>query len=846
MLAESSPQTTEAQVAGRQLGPACVQLSSSDAPADALVGAIALAPPLNPAPASPLSAAPSGSFEVNQVVDNVPGASILPGPCRVLGTCIPEDKSLLRHKDDRLIWLIRLARVDPKHPKRRQDYMPAPFFMSLSDLQDALDGVAVHVLKFAKEKMLTDDDLLRAAPDEKARQKVAKRLQERDERWEIIRPLVTYGDESKAVRPALDVLLSSSLGADVRARAKNVGCSPTTIYNLLHRYWAGRSRRNALLSDYSKVGAPGVSKAQNKKLGRKTRLCAKDPNWPEGYVLDKGKGPDSEKVKGSDKLKLAQGYRLIKSGCGPFKAYLLTMSIHWAWHDILPDGTKKARLFPRKDRPTYSQFLRWGRKLNKDKSVSEILCGARRWTQKVGSRGGSVRDQVATVMHMYVFDGTSCDVYLTSMRSRLKVLPPMTRLVVKDVRTGLVMGWYCGWLPPSPRTALLALLCAAKSKVAPLARLGIKIADSDWPRGMARRILADNGELKGHEATQAEDQFGFAIEWTPTFRGDKKGDMESQHHYDHKKLDDEAPGYTHGGKHVQRGEEHASLTAAWNYYEYMPELIKTWMDYNNEVVPDLAPADMLLRNPEIVPSRLNIFKWMQAHCATSELPIDVEALEAFCLPDFKAVIRKNGLYLVGNVCGREVVFPRLRYMSDELRASGLLQQVRRLKHVIRTVVKMDRENLEEVWLPHAGGMMRLTCTAKDTTLLKKFTFNDCVEMMEHYTLQGDLAGDQDDQHELDKALRREGTTLVAQKERSQEVEKSGTAPTKGSVRRHLRQNVADEVALLGDLERQHGPEDQSDDAEEEAQKDGAQGASNVSNDDAAALAMVQLNEEEFV
>ncbi len=780
-------------------------------------------------------------FKINDIVDNVPGASILPGPCRVLGTCVPEDKSILHHKDDLAIWLIQLPRIDPKHPNRRRDYIPAPFFRSLSELQDALDGVAVHIHNVKKQKPQTDEDRLRQAPHEAAREKIRKRHAERDARWETIRPLVTYGEESKAVRPTLDVLLSPTLGADVRDRAKAVGCSPTTIYTTLHRYWAGKSQKNALMTDYSAVGAPGVSKAQNKKLGRKTRLCAADPNRHEGYILDKGKGPDSEKLKGSDKLKLAQGYKLIKHGCGPFKAYLLTMSIHWAWHDILPDGTKKARLFPRKNRPSYSQFLRWGRKLNKDKSVTELLCGARRWTQKVGSRGGSVRDQVATIMHMYVFDGTSCDVYLTSVRSRLKVLPPMTRLVIKDVRTGLVMGWYCGWLPPSPRTALLALLCAAKSKVAMLARFGITITDEDWPCGLARRILADNGELKGHEATQAEDQFGFALEWTPTFRGDKKGDMESQHHYDHKKLDDEVPGYTHGGKHVERGEEHASLTAAWNYYEYMPELIRTWMDYNNEVTPDLAPTDMLLRDPEIVPTRLNIFKWMRANGATSELPVDVEALEAFCLPDVKAVIRKNGLYLMDAVCGREVVFPRLRYMSDELRDSGLLQQVRRLKHVIRTTVKMDRENLEEVWLPHAGGMMRLTCTARDTTLLKKFTFNDCVEMMEHYTLKGDLVGDEDDQHELDKALRRDGTTLVAQQERRREIDKTGAQPTKGAAKKHLRQNVAEEQALLDDLERQHG----SRDAEDEAAEDVEQRAEAFDNDSAAALAMAQLNDEEF-
>lgn len=790
------------------------------------------------------------TFKINDIVDNTVGASVLPGPCRVLGFCRPDDPSLKRDEHDRAIWLIRLPRVDLKHPKRRVDYVPAPFFKSLKTLEEAHDGLAVHILNVKKAKRLPDSDLLAQAPNEAARNTLRKRLAERDARWAIIKPLLAIDAtdiEGSAVRPPLELLLSPTLGSDIRKRAKAAGCTHVTVYKLLHRYWAGGGQMNALMTDYSMVGAPGVSKAQNTKLGRSTRLCAAEKGRPRGYVLDKGMGPDSEKNKNSDKRKLAQGYRLIKHGCGPFKAYLLTMSIHWAKHEILPDGTKKARLFPRWRRPTYSQFLRWGSKLNNNKSVTEQLCGARRWTQKVGSRGGSVRDQVATVLHMFVFDGTTCDVYLTSIRSRLKVLPPMTRLVIKDTYTGLVMGWYCGWLPPSPRTALLAILCAAKSKVATLARYGITITDSDWPFGLARRILADNGELKGHEAAQVGAQFGFAIELTPTFRGDKKGDMESQHHTDHKTLDDEAPGYTHGGKHTERGEEHASVSALWNLYEYMGELLRNWMDYNREVVPDLAPVDMLLRNPEIVPTRLNIFNWMREHNATSELPVDVEELEAFCLPDVKAVIRKNGLYLLGNVCGREVVLPRLRYMSEELRESGLMQQVRRLKHVIRTSVKMDRENLEVAWLPHAGGMIRLSCTARDSTLLRKFTLRDVEELMEHYTLKADLVADDDDQYALDKALRREGTTLLAEHQQRAEIEVAGVKPTKNAAKAHLRGNVTDEQALLEDLERQHGSDDVDDDPEDSSGDNAdANDGDYFDGDNAASKAMEQLNEEEPV
>ena len=145
--------------------------------------------------------------------------------------------------------------------------------------------------------------------------------------------------------------------------------------------------------------------------------------------------------------------------------------------------------------------------------------------------------------------------YLTRHNSRLKKLPPMTRYILKEVRTGLIYGLHCNWEPPSPKSALLTILHGAMtSKVEWAKRFGVQRQEGIIPGLLCRTNLADHGELKGAEATEAETQFGFGIDLPTTMSGDRKGGVESQHHADHAHLDRKLPGTTRG-KRPGRGDE---------------------------------------------------------------------------------------------------------------------------------------------------------------------------------------------------------------------------------------------------------------------------------------------------
>jgi hypothetical protein len=588
---------------------------------------------------------------------------------------------------------------------------------------------------------------------------------------------------------------------------------------------------------YRRCGNPGRPKAQDKsRLGRKPRRFHAKKQPTAGFILDPEKGSEAHLEEGSDKQKLAWGYRLINHMVSIEDAYLITCSVFWSTHEIGPDGKTVVKLLPRHLRPSIGQFKRWGKFLNQNRSVTEILLGVRKWRQKTKAAGGSVQDQVTAVGQMGVFDSTSTDTFLVSLSSRQKKLPPMTRMLIKDIRTELIAGFYCGWLPPSPDTALLAVLNAASPKGPICKRFGIDILDELWPALLFRTFQVDHGEMKAQKITEAEEQFAFGIDCPRTFAGEDKGSIESQHKKDHKMLDERIPGNTGGGKHTKRGEQHAAERALWNYYEYMRELINHIIWHNTvEEVPDLAPFEFLTAVPRIKPTRLNIFNWLRVR-VTAEIPCNHEALRAFTLPDYEAVVRKNGVYLRQKIMGQKMLVPRLRYMSPELVATGLMSSVRQSGRVLDAKVKLCEEDLSRAWLVTKAGMIPMSLTVRDTTFATKLTLTDWLSICSDVISAQDDGTEELDQQKFERVIRRQGTTANAKRELTDELADLPKKPSKVSMRANLRANLMQELAALAAQQRAG--------AATPADADSSSNDDHSPEDDAAAAAMDAANAEE--
>lgn len=709
------------------------------------------------------------------ILENAPNAKIFDRPMRVVALDVPNDQ----------VWLSELRRQNSAKPSRMKTYFRAPRAFTLSEVRNQVEDFKLIKAKAGGRELLDtpDDAIISAAQTGRERRQFEKMIRDRNRRWTDLSPVLSGSIDSNKPRTFLQMMADPQLPKQIADRAAELGKAPSTLYSLLHQYWAMGSRKNSLCTNLCRCGCPGQAKPQSLKLGRTSRLHKAGLAGP-GFTLT-----DEEKKK------LGWGYTLISKTVPAKDAFHLASGAFWADREVDSNGRETAVLWPKDRRPTFGQFMYWGRKLNKEKSVRRMVLGEAMWDMKTGTRAGSLQDQVGAVAQLAYFDSTSTDVYLTSVRSRLTKLPPMIRLILKDARSEVIYGLYCGWEPPSPQTVLMAILNGCDSKVAYCERFGITITEEDWPSFLASTHQTDNGEGKAARITEAEQQFGFSVEYVQAGRGDKKGGIESQHHADHKSLDHKLSGTTHGRRH-KRGEKLPVTDALWNYHEYMHELILEILEENNKEALELAPTAMLKEEPLLRPTRLNIFKWLRRKGLTAELPCNVDAMRAFLLPDHQAIIRKNGVYLMAEIHGRMQIIPKLRYSSSELVATGVLARVKLTDRAERTCIKLREDDLSSAWMATKNGMIPLKLTGSDTLLRDRMCLKDWCMWMESLTLEKDMRKGSDEQALLSKLLRIGGTTAGARAEQKAEIKERPRKPTTAEQKRGLKANRDIERILM--------------------------------------------------
>jgi hypothetical protein len=701
-----------------------------------------------------------------QVIRPGVGEAVITSPHRVVSVRRAEDA----------VWLIPLP--SEKNDKgSRPRYLTGPKRHRLSTLSEALDQghLVIEEVPPPGVWQMTAADYLNSASSPRERELRAKRLQRRDICWEAVQAIVGTGSAQDMAPIAKD------LAEKVKAVAKRYKRSQPTIYHWLHRYWAGGECLNSLLPNTNLCGGPGKRRPQRtRRLGRKSRMFKAGLLNSEGYVLtDK------------DKERLAMGYALVKPGTTVADAYRLTMGAYWSEPHQDEQGRVHHHLLPANARPTKVQFEYWGRTLH-GSPLRRRLAGLDGWSTSTLALARSAQDQVQAIGQVAMIDSTSSDVYLTLVMSRLRALPPMHRIIVVDVASTLVIGFYMGWEAPSSATALQAILCAASDKADMAARFGVNLKPDEWPGVLHRLYLADNGEMKSAAIAEAERQFRFGVEYTKAYSGQSKSLVETQHHTDHKALDHKLPGTTRG-RQRRRGEAPPADGALWNYYEYMREFILATIAHNDEEVPDLAPFDM--RRAGVRPSRLNVFLWMRDHGMRADIPCDLNQLRAFTLPDRKAVMRRDGIHLLMERGGRRI--PGYRFFSDDLTAHPLWQRACRSGSSPKLTVKLDSQDLSHIWLPTEKGLLRVPNVQAEQALLEGMTFGELTDEIAVQDLVSDCNREAQDQRGLDTLVRRGEITREAEREKKrQAADLPPTQVKRKRCRQSLRKNRAEEMAIL--------------------------------------------------
>lgn len=714
--------------------------------------------------AAPYSVKPM-TPELSQVLVPIGPTAPISSPHRVL--------SMSKQLD--AVWMIPLPA--PGRGKEYTYYLPGVISCSLTELERALSNGSVQpaVHRLPAHWLLSDEDYLDTATSEKERKFRTKRLEKRDAAWNLIsslfkeRTIASVAEHYKSLGPALKEIAATNKAAI------------STVKRLLNLYLSSGGIKNGLIPRTENCGAPGTNRDIKKPTGRPRSPVVEGEEPAKNYILSE-----------QDKQRCGLGIQLKQAGRSLHEAYLIACSAFWSEHYVDEAGNQKTDLLPQNERPSREQFNYWGRK--ESPFAVERLAGRPKKTalsDATTRNGGASTDITSVVGVNAMFDGTSTDVYLVSIKSRNRVLPPMTRMIIKEPLSSAVIGVYCDWQPASPNSALKAILAAAEDKHDICKRFGIDCPIGRWPGMLCRSYLADNGELRAAEITDVESLFGFSIEYAKTYHGASKGDVESQHRTDHVAVDNRLPGATQGRKKA-RGEKDPADDALLNYYEYMNILLRHYINYNNELVPERAPLEMIQAG--IIPSRINILKWYRDTHQSAEIKVDLEHLRAHTLDRWPAVIKENGVYLKS--LDKKRILGHHRYYSDALRDDKRFKEAQSLRRTLNVMVRIGT-GIDRIWLPTETGMIELRNLSTHTSTVAKACIAD-VDDDSAQLLQGERrTRSSADQSDLDELLNKEAMVSNARREQREENRVSGGKASKKARKNNMRESAREERHAVG-------------------------------------------------
>lgn len=451
----------------------------------------------------------------------------------------------------------------------------------------------------------------------------------RDQRYELIAPLLA--DE--------EIYYRSGRGRLVQSRSDETGTPRKSLYKNLRQYWQRGAMPNALLPDYRKSGGKGQKKISKKKLGRPRKTSP-----GTGITVDAS-------IEKMFRLVLDRYYVNDKGHSLPYAHRRFIDMFEAANPNVQPE-----------DYPTITQIRYFYHREYENADRIRLRVNRISYQKDIRPLIGTATAGVVGPGSRYEVDATIADVYLLSA-DRQRVIGRPTLYVVVDVFSRMVAGFYIGLENPSYVTAMSALAMSMSDKSELCARYGAEITPEQWPTvGVPDAILADRGELLGHQIESLEKAFGVRIETTPPYRGDAKGIVERYFRTLQAEFKPFTPGVVTGTKVRKRGGKDYRMDATLNPDDFTQIMVASILHRNQYAVlskydrdPDM-PNDMAL-------TPLNIWNWGIENRTGRLKNVSEQALRIALLPRQNVYLSDLGVSCFGAY-----------YTSKELLASGWLHR----------------------------------------------------------------------------------------------------------------------------------------------------------------------------
>lgn len=637
----------------------------------------------------------------------------------------------------------------------KQKYYYAGGFrrIQLSELRDWLIQGLIKLSKLELPLfwMMSDEQLTVRFSHKKKPEQRPQALMTRDFKWSLIEPIVPPPFGTGATPPNLSYLDSS-----VNERAKAAGVSAGQVFDALHRFYAFHCLLNSLLPNrLGRCGNPGQKRVgKNSKLGRKNTAAKLGDDEQRGLILTH-----------DDIQNIEDTFQFIGPGTTSKDAYDLMGRMFYSSGNEYKNGVVMPQLLPKHLRPTYNEFMYRGAQSTADGGAARRIMGEGKWLRNYRPLSGTATDGVAAIGQTGSVDASPIDVHTVSITNPCQPIGVGRAVLVRDVFSGLFVGWSLSINNPKAEDAKLAILRAAESKKNQLKKYGLNFSECEFPSIFFSRYHSDNGELRCKDAMfSIGDELKRSIEYVPARRADLNSPSETGHQLRHKKLDQKLPGATFG-RQRERGETPPIENAVLSRFAYM-RLLLDWVHWYNvrkqlplSEIPAEMRRDFASRKEELPRNRLGIFNWAIANGYSIGRPLPSDLLRAHLLPRYKASLRRDGIILHRPATGDVVELLRgARFNDAYLVESGMMREAihRKTTHI---EVRADPDDLSCVYIIDDLGIHRIPNILGDALLIKEGTISDLCGLNDEERLLNVLYAGKVDQDNADLASMREETVM---------------------------------------------------------------------------------------
>ncbi len=487
----------------------------------------------------------------------------------------------------------------------------------------------------------------------------SKEVTIRDRNYQIIKPLIEdpnfYLKKVRAKHIA-DIIKTGEV-------------SKPYLYKLIRRYWQRGQVPNTLLPDYKNSGAKGQKRlAKDKKLGRPRKIMK-----GTGALVDE---PTEklfriiiDKYIFKNKFSIARAHRKFKG----------------LYDNIFPG-------IPESEKPTKRQLSYF---LDREyTNVDKIKAGVPEIIYKKDVRPlhSTATTQALGPGSRYEIDATIADVILVSDHDRNQPVGRPTVYIVIDVFSRLIVGWYIGFENPSYVAAIQALHVSLTDKNHFFKGLEIETDCFSWPTpGLPEAVLADRGELIGHQIEGLESSYKVRIENTPPYRGDAKGIVEQRFRTLQAEFKKFTPGEVIGPTIKKRGGKNYWLDGKLTISEFT-EIIISSIVMRNFVDP-MTKYDRARDMPANLPSiPFHLWNWGLQNRTGRLRKANAESVRITLLPRAKATTSVQGVCLFG-----------VYYSASEIVEIGWMHRSDRTGRPEKVEVAYDPNFADEIYLFHTSG-----------------------------------------------------------------------------------------------------------------------------------------------